>query len=235
MDGEIQAPLDSNTTWTCERCGERVKVGTGGRGNMENHQNAPTCINATKAKANKASSMAIFQRWSASGPPKEVTPKVSSQMPAPLVQPKKIRPLGVIKAVTDSRTDNSPAVMAPAASAVPKLLLELENAIARLPNSVPLGIPADKTAVAFRLDSYPSSVPKDEAWETLDPIFNNILGMSVSPKRISEWIRRGPYGIEAVYGWIKKSITGHHQIAVSLYEGKIKNLMDGINLLYVHG
>jgi hypothetical protein len=107
----------------------------------------------------------------------------------------------------------------------------LKAAIDSLPTEVPYGVDSDDIAI-FSGSPRTHIQQDDEAWENLDPLLNRIVGYGVTPEIISQRIRRGKYGMDGMFTWLKVCVE-ELNISEGLLEGKIERLIDAMILLCV--
>lgn len=112
------------------------------------------------------------------------------------------------------------------------LLDQLKSVIDSLPTEVPYGVDSDDLAV-FAGSPRAYIQQDDEAWENIDPLLNQVIGYGATPEIISQRIRRGKFGMDGMYTWLKVCIE-ELNISEGLLEGKINRLIDAMLLLYVH-
>ncbi|GJJ15775.1 hypothetical protein Clacol_010053 [Clathrus columnatus] len=111
------------------------------------------------------------------------------------------------------------------------LLMQLKDAIARIPSTVPKAIPNDTIAMLSTLPVLDSTL--DDQWkEVFDPVLNKFLGYGKSVEKIKSEIRTGSYGTDGAYNWLCFCIT-KAGVGEELLEGKIRQLIGAINELYV--
>ena len=100
------------------------------------------------------------------------------------------------------------------------LLDRLKAVINSLPAEVPYGADSDDLAI-FSGSPRAYIQQDDEAWENLDPVLNQVIGYGATPEIISQHIRRGKFGMDGMYSWLKVCVE-ELNISEGLLEGKIE-------------
>ena len=111
------------------------------------------------------------------------------------------------------------------------LFQSLRNCIATLPTMVPLASKADLLA-RFSGDPMLEVEAGEDPWESLDRALNIVIGYGASVGEIAGIIRRGDYGIDGMYQWLKKCVV-ELKVDEGLLEMKIQRLIDAMILLCV--
>ena len=96
----------------------------------------------------------------------------------------------------------------------------MKAVIDSLPTEVPDGVDSDDLAI-FAGSPRAYIQQDDEAWENLDPLLNQVIGYGATPEIISQRIRRGKFGMDGMYTWLKVCIE-ELNISEGLLEGKIE-------------
>ena len=104
------------------------------------------------------------------------------------------------------------------------ILATLEKAIGHLP-ALPEATESDEIAVF--LESVPTDLAKEDAWEYLDPILNRFLGFNRTEESIYNELRGGAMGLSAMVQYLK-DFVGQYHIDGALLEGKISRLVNVI-------
>ncbi|KAH9983684.1 hypothetical protein BJV77DRAFT_1072684 [Russula vinacea] len=109
---------------------------------------------------------------------------------------------------------------------VVSVLATLEKAVRKLP-----GLPEarEMDEIAEFAQSVPMNLDKDDAWEYFDPILNYLLGFNRTTECISKELRGGERGLVAMVRYLREFV-GQYQIDEGLLEGKIKQLLDVIQM-----
>jgi len=98
-----------------------------------------------------------------------------------------------------------------------------------LPAEVPYGVDSDDVAI-FAGSPRAYIQQADEAWENLDPLLNQVIGYGATPETLSQRIRRGKFGMDGMYTWLKVCVE-ELNISEGLLEGKIERLIDAMLLV----
>lgn len=134
------------------------------------------------------------------------------------------------RAIVDPTNDGSsgPSLVASPRSRSP-LISRLQQAAAKLPVSIPVGLPDGPFA---RFSGSPSNdvAAGPDAWEVLDALFNNVIGFGVTPEELANTLCRGPYGIDGLCGWLDICVMDLH-IDEGLLEGKVECLISAIQIV----
>jgi len=189
-------------------------------------------IDSAAHKTNARKAAAIPTKKISSFFTKTVTPTASSStstlalVPAhlfpklPIRQPLQLAPL---------LSDLHPVKFGEEASDPTTLLNWFKAAIDSLPLVVPIGIDSDDLA-AFSGNPAALIGPDDEPWEILDQVLNRLVGYGATPEGIRSIIRRGQFGMDGMYKWVKACIEDLH-IDEPLLEGKIQRLIEAMEFV----
>lgn len=218
--------LSADSKMKCPICKTEVTVGYGGIGNLENHQNSAKCKAKVPQPKGGKNSLFNVRGWS-------FKPKVNrAEEPSTHIHP--IPLLTSQSGPVSSTSDASESVHAPTPiiSEEPKELSshsqrinQIQELINHLPPTVPEATEADLGLVGA-LESLPSS--EEEIWEAVDRSLNRILARDVTPKTVSEGVRRGRSGTKYLVEWLVKA---EPHIDTCLIEGKLDKLISGLEIL----
>ena len=111
------------------------------------------------------------------------------------------------------------------------LFQSLRNCIDTLPTTVES---ASKTDLLARFSGDPTLEVEEgsDPWESLDPALNIVVGYGASVEEIAGIIRRGDYGMDGMYRWLKKCVMVL-KVDEALLEKKVQRLIDAMILLCV--
>ena len=218
--------------YTCDICGQSIRVGDGGNKNFLQHRGSPGCLRAArKATASKASNantskITSFFLKAQGGDPKRTvstTGFVARTPSSPPLLPHSSDPPGQPGNKTAQSASNQSSAQ-PDAHAM-ALLDSLELAIQDLPSHIPEAENEDEMAQVV-LGGGPND-PAD-AWEFLDRRLNGLLGYGASVDEVAVRVRRGPLGVKGLAGYIRRFVVDCN-IAGVLLEGKIGILLKAIS------
>ncbi|KAF4615995.1 hypothetical protein D9613_011212 [Agrocybe pediades] len=106
------------------------------------------------------------------------------------------------------------------------LLARLSRIISGLPETVAIGLPSDILA-GFRGRPQDLLDPDDEPWEVIDKTLNRVIGFGATKEDVMGIIRRGEYGMDAMFGWLEACIRDL-RVDEGLLEGKVNRLIDAM-------
>jgi len=227
---------------TCDVCKVDIKLSFGGEANWNSHCES-RAHRENESKATKSKSLTTWFKKSvaksnvtASSTP--ALPTLSSNLPSKSSTSLAITasgsPLADAMTVSDDEVPifgPDPSVGRPSPTSQSVLFQSLRNCIDTLPTMVQL---ASKTDILARFSGDPTSEVEDngDPWETLDPALNIIIGYGASVGEISRIIRRGDYGMDGMYRWLRKCVE-ELKVDEALLEKKVQRLIDAMILLCV--
>ncbi|KAJ7573003.1 hypothetical protein C8J56DRAFT_1133363 [Mycena floridula] len=223
---EVIPTINPNGTVTCPACHTDVNIGHVGISNWsKRHLGSEICARNLvqwKAEQQKAGQQNMLQGWFAKGAAKKAAQVPPTVMPPALIQ--SLAPTVVSSAVEPVLALSSGDPMGLHYLAI------LQKKVATIPFSVPEGQVEENDAMAsFGVDPKAYD-PDEEAWETLDPILNRFLGYGTTAEIVAGKVRRGLCGLDGLVAHLAHFIQDRG-ITGSLLEGKMKVLMDALDIL----
>jgi hypothetical protein len=204
-----------------------VLIGFGGEKNWEIHTSSAAHQRALREAAAlpKKNLLSFFGKPSSSPTPVNTSDVVAV---APLLVASTTPTALVAPPPTPSAPSvENPAISTPATAPDIPILQELFHTIQTLPETVPIGVPSDVLAAFF---SSPKDLVQDgeDAWEdVVNPMLDRMLGFGATADAIRALIRRGKYGMDGLYRFIKSCICDLN-IHTGLLEGKIERLVEAM-------
>lgn len=195
-----------------------INLGDGGECNKINHENSKEHKRKIKPPPSTLGPMAAF-----------LARNTASSSASHLSAPRKVSNTALMRTV--SQRDASPSHLHAETSSrtsrphdlyATQLLERLKAAVRMLPPQTPLGR-LDEPLGAF--STQPVLPPGEDAWETIDPILNKLVGFGKPVEEIAALIRHGPYGMDGFCAWLTECLTWEG-ISASLVEGKVMRLLD---------
>ncbi|KAF8153671.1 hypothetical protein BJ912DRAFT_476922, partial [Pholiota molesta] len=107
------------------------------------------------------------------------------------------------------------------------LLQEIYRCICSLPLTVPLGAPSEPLAQFAHPPTAFVEEGQDPWEEVINPALDRVLGFGKNSDDIRALIRRGDYGMDGLYRYLKACISDLN-IYAGLFEGKIRRLIDAM-------
>ncbi|KIK05233.1 hypothetical protein K443DRAFT_675348 [Laccaria amethystina LaAM-08-1] len=217
---------DASSTRWCLECKISIGLSFAGEKNWTQH------IDSAAHKTNARKAAAIPSKRISSFFTKTATPTASSSTHTSALVPIHIFPKLPIRQPFHPAPlpgDLHPIEFGETLSARTTLLNRFKAAIDSLPLSVPMGINSDDLA-AFSGNPAALIGPDDEPWEILDQVLNRLVGYGATPEGISSIIRRGQFGMDGMYHWVKACIEDLH-IGEPLLEGKIERLIEAMEFI----
>ncbi|KAI0309878.1 hypothetical protein OF83DRAFT_1179123 [Amylostereum chailletii] len=217
-----------NGAVTCPDCQEIVQLSNGGINNFKRqHWKSKKCLKnkekRKKKEKEKKGTYTLGSWFSASSPhPKSVPSMVSS--PAPITartstarpQPALSLPLAPAPVFASGHQNHSRS-----STPVPSshnlednalvcqhavaLLQKLNTAIEHLPVPVPEARETDQLAEFVAIPDI--DIDPREAWETLDPILNRLLGYGATVEDVAKLVRRGDMGVAGLRRYIEHFVV----------------------------
>lgn len=182
---------------------------------MKKHQESAKCSSVSEKKSKTMNAKAAWGKWFAPRPTNTESYSTSSEGTHPVIER-----LGRASVANINLAKDLPNNLA--------LFSRAQKLVLQLPESVQIGGPQDQYYTNFR--EYPKDLPKEDVWETLDPLLNGVLGAGVDIAKVASSIRRGEYGVECLLRYMISAVRIHH-IAPTLLEGKVKRLEDALEKL----
>ena len=231
----VKSDFHVESTRTCDVCKIDVKLSFGGEANWNSHLESRAHRENEGKTAKSKSLMTWFQKSTAkSKAAASSTPMLSNNLPSSssLVISVGGKSLADSIGISDDEVqvvDREPAL---AHHSPPSALFQsLRNCIDTLPTTVES---ASKTDLLARFSGDPTLEVEEgsDPWESLDPALNIVVGYGASVKEIAGIIRRGDYGMDGMYRWLKKCVTVL-KVDEVLLEKKVQRLIDAMILLCV--
>ncbi|KAH7907202.1 hypothetical protein BJ138DRAFT_1104514 [Hygrophoropsis aurantiaca] len=213
-----------------------ILVGTGGEGNLTQHEGKSECRQNVKRKESEKKSgkprtlfdVGLLKQSNKSNGTR------SNPTHGRLLSP----PLILASASYSPRTVSSSqlepqGVSIGGVSGCPdalKLINELRLASVRLPGSVPVGTPGDLIA-NFSTDSAILVDPNiADVWETVDPMLNQLVGWGKTDEDISMMLRRGEKGLAGLIDFLEYFVV-QRGVKGALLEGKVQRIIRAVDIL----
>lgn len=212
LDGKVE----------CPECGERIKVGAAGAGNIARHRNSEKC-NKNKRKKKAESSQKKISFFPAFSQPKPVA--VPSLVSAPSASTS-ATPISAApkQAAAIPHTPISRSAQQGDSALEKTLLKNFQKQILRLPADIPEADDSHELA-QFSGDISQMMIidESEDAWEMWDPILNRLLQR---PKEeLRALVRRGEKGLLALHRLLE-ALVQSHGVSEALFEGKVGRLME---------
>ncbi|KAG6825754.1 hypothetical protein H0H92_002534 [Tricholoma furcatifolium] len=216
--------LDAEGYAICPDCGTRVNCGRVGVANLElRHRGTKACRAAAQKRdksKTKSTSILSFLKQRPTPVPSTVTPAHLVTSSSVTTQQGRAQPESVdIPLQTPCQKEAA-------------IVTELRHLIARLPHSVPEGLPGEPLSI-FGQD--PRSfdnlhTPSEDLWETIiNPTLKSVLGWG-GELNLKSIIRRGAMGMDGLLTFIQYFVDVR-DVPQSLVEGKLTILMEALRLL----
>ncbi|KAF9536471.1 hypothetical protein CPC08DRAFT_771554, partial [Agrocybe pediades] len=188
----------------CDVCKLEVKIGFGGEGNWAIH---------LQSKAHK-------NNLTKNAPPVDSASATSSKKVLTSYFTKK--PAERTSAIIPS------TVSSPPNRQTPSPLSLLKQVISTLPDTVQTATPNDYLA---RYASNPRDELDDDSdvWEMADHALNVSFGFGKTAEEISSYVRRGQYGMDAVFQWMERLVK-ELGVSEALLEGKVERIIEALLL-----
>ena len=237
---DVKSDFHEESTRTCGVCKIDVKLSFGGEANWNYHLESRAYRENEGKTAQSKSLMTWFQKSTAkskatvTASSSSSIPMLSNDLPASssLAIADGSKSLEDSIGISDDEVrviDQEPAL---AHHSPPSALFQsLKNCIDTLPTTVES---ASKTNILARFSGDPILEVEEgtDPWESLDPALNIVVGYGASVEEIAGIIRRGDYGMDGMYQWLKKCVTVLNVDEV-LLEKKVQRLIDAMILLCV--
>ncbi|KJA13394.1 hypothetical protein HYPSUDRAFT_151636, partial [Hypholoma sublateritium FD-334 SS-4] len=108
-----------------------------------------------------------------------------------------------------------------------------QAAISSLPDNIPIGTEED-TIAQFSGDPSSGLEDDEDGWEMVDKALNRVIGYGTTATEIENIIRRGRYGMDGMFLWLKECVYTLG-IDEALLENKVDRLISAmLNLCVVH-
>ena len=236
-----QEPLlkpEHDRNYACDICGQRICVGDGGNKNFLQHRGSPGCLKAAKKAAtasnarhaaqNAVKITSFFSKATGRVPkPTSSTTGLMARTPfsPPLLPRSSLDQLDQPGNQTAWSAGDQPSAH-PDPHAI-ALLDSLDLATQDLPLHILEAGDEDRITQVV-LGGGPDDAA--DAWEFLDRRLNGLLGYSVSVDEVAGLVRRGPYGVKGLAGYIWGFVIDYG-IPGALLEGKVDILLKAISLI----
>jgi hypothetical protein len=229
----VQADFHAESTRTCDVCKIDVKLSFGGEANWNSHLESHA-HHENESKTTKSQSlMTWFQKSTvkskvaASSTPMLLNDLPSSSSLAIAVGSKSLA--DSIRVSDDEVHVVDPELALVHQSPPSALFQSLRNCIDTLPTTVEIASKTDLLA-HFSGDPVLEIEEGSDPWENLDPALNIVVSYGASVREIAGIIRRGDYGMDGMYRWLKKCVAVL-KVDEALLEMKVQCLIDAMILL----
>ncbi|KAI0026443.1 hypothetical protein K488DRAFT_75339 [Vararia minispora EC-137] len=234
LPDDLHGLVDDGHAAICTRCGEHVNTSSSGLHNVIQHIKKRSCIAAWERKQRAHTpSQGTLTTWFK--PILAPIPATHRQMPPPIL-PESLHEIPDKMRLTARSTASSTVAMVMSAPAGPSTTIspfhELEERIAALGDKVAEAAEGDILYQLATGDAYMFNPPEDcgAAWEALNTALDCVFGFGQSVEAVASLMQCGPFGIQDVINRMNTFVK-EHQINISMLEGKICTMCDGMALL----
>jgi len=231
--------VDISSTRFCEECKNDVRIGLGGEANWNTHLQKPSkyfsqgqC--AKNGHSSQKTLLSFFNKkeeliFSATESNIQANPALPPVLrPSELFSVSSSHPVHISHEINQLEAGTPHILPGDSSSG---LLARFTGVIQSLPDSVLLGTVYEPMG-AFSGNPSMQIPEGDDAWETIDCMLNRVIGYGVTIEQLSSIIRRGPFGMDGMYNWVKVCIE-ELKIDEALPDGKVQCLIDAMLWLYV--